>query len=104
MAPRWSARRARSSVPRCTSSPTSTDLLFLPPLLRSLLQRRRARQDHLDARAAARHRIEIEPPPETVGDDAVDDVQAEPGAALIPAGCEERIEGPAPHVQRHAAT
>ena len=33
----------------------------------------------------------------------VDDVQAEPGAALVAAGGEERIEGAAADVERHAA-
>jgi len=56
-----------------------------PCLLRRLLQRRDARQDDLDARAAPRRGIEIEPAAEAVGDDAVDDVQAKPGTALTSA-------------------
>jgi len=43
------------------------------------------------------------PAAEAVGDDAVDDMQAEPGTALIPAGGEERIEGAAADVEAHAA-
>ena len=73
-------------------------------LFRRLLQRRRARQDHLDARAAARRGIEIEPAAEAVGDDAVDDVQAEPGAALVAPRGEKRIEGAAANVEAHAAS
>src|SRR5512138_4023341 len=74
------------------------DLLF-----RRLLQRRRARQDHLDARAAARLGIEIKPAAEPRRHDAVDDVQAEPGAALVAPRREERIEGAAADVEAHAA-
>src|SRR4051812_34154111 len=50
-------------------------------LLRRLLDRRDAGQDDLDLRAAARLRIEVEAAAQPVGDDAVDDVQPEPGAA-----------------------
>src|SRR6185312_8516355 len=117
MAPHWSARPARSSAPRCTSSPTSTSFLGLtrfdanrsplrpktPCLLRRLLQRRDARQDDLDARTIPRRGIEIETPAEPVGHDAVDDMKAEPGTALVPPGGEERIEGAAADIERHAA-
>ena len=63
-----------------------------------------ARQDDLDPRAAARLGIEIEPAAQPVGHDAVDDVQAEPGAALVAPRREERIERAAAHVEAHAAT
>ena len=46
-------------------------------LFRGLLQRRHPRQDDLDPRASAGLGIEVEPAAETVGDDAVDDVQAQ---------------------------
>src|SRR5258708_15033666 len=72
-------------------------------LLRGLLQRRNPRQDHLDPRAAAGRRIEVEPAAQAVGHDVVDDMQTEPGAALIAAGPEERIESAAPGVGAHAA-
>src|SRR4051794_4353954 len=52
-------------------------------LLRRLLDRRHPRQDDLDLRAAAGLRIEVEPPAQPIGDDAIDDMQAEPGAALV---------------------
>jgi hypothetical protein len=67
-------------------------------LLRRLLQRRDPRQDDLNPRAAAGLGIEVQPAAEPVGDDAVDDMQAKPGAALIPARGEERIEGAAPRL------
>ena len=47
-------------------------------LFRRQFQRRSARQDHLDPRAAARLGVEVEPTAEAVGHDAVDDVQAKP--------------------------
>src|SRR5260370_12415692 len=73
-------------------------------LLRGLLQRRNPGQDHLDPRAAAGRRIEVEPAAQAVGHDVVDDMQTEPGAALIAAGREERIKRPAPHPPAHAPT
>ena len=51
----------------------------------------------------ARLGIKVEPAAEAVGHDAVDDVQAEPGAALVAARREERIEGAAADVEAHAA-
>src|SRR5205807_2035935 len=72
-------------------------------LLGRLLQRRDTRQDDLDARPRPGLGLEIEPSAETIGDDVVDDVQAEAGAALIAPRREERIEGAAPDVQAHAA-
>src|SRR6202166_5460205 len=45
----------------------------------------------------------MEPAAQTIGDDAVDDVQAEAGAALVAAGREERIERLAPDIEAHAA-
>ena len=62
-----------------------------------------ARQDDLDPRAAARLGIEIEPAAEPIGHDAVDDVQAKPGAALVAPRREERIEGAAANIEAHAA-
>src|SRR6202795_4583490 len=72
-------------------------------LFRGLLQRRDPGKNHLDSRAAAGLGIEIEPAAETVGHDAVDDMQAEPGAALIATRREERVERTPPDVERHAA-
>src|SRR3978361_1853077 len=71
-------------------------------LFRCLLERGCARQDHLDPRAATRLGIQIKPAAEPVGDDAVDDVQSEPGAALIASRGEERIECAAADVEAHA--
>src|SRR6202048_4682467 len=65
--------------------------------------RRRARQDHLDLRPLAGLAVEIEPATQIIGDDAVDDMQAEAGAALA-ARREERIERLAPDIETHAAT
>src|SRR5258705_9783383 len=69
-----------------------------------MLQRRHPRQDEVEARASARLGIEVEPAAQTVSHDTVDDVQPQAGAALIAACCEKRIEGPAPDVERHAAS
>src|ERR1700686_3342362 len=102
-APRWSARPARSSRQRFANSPRSIEAIRTP-LFSGLLQRRNARQDHLDSRAAAGRRVEVEPAAQAVGHDAVDDMQAEPGATLIAAGREERIEGAAADIEAHAAT
>src|SRR4051812_13167217 len=71
-------------------------------LLRRLLDRRHPGQDDLDLGAAARLGIQVEPPAQPVGHDAVDDMQAEPGAALVPPGGEEWIERPPPDVETHA--
>ena len=40
-------------------------------------------------------------PPRRFGHDIVDNVQAEPGAALVAPCGEERIEGTTPHVKAH---
>src|SRR6202165_4227019 len=96
-----SARPARSSRRRCASAPTS---ISAPVLLGRLLQRRDPGQDDLDSGAAAGLGIEVEPAAQAVGHDRVDDMQAEPGAALVAAGGEERIKGAAPDVEAHAAT
>jgi hypothetical protein len=65
----------------------------------ALLRRRRGRhalQDQLDFRPLAGLALETEPAAQVIGDDAVDDMQAEAGAALIAARREERIERLAP--------
>src|SRR6266851_6219281 len=110
----WSAKPARFSAPPCARLPISTehdlrsnnkverdDEIIALWLLRRLLQRRDARQDDLDSGTAARLGIEVEPAAEAVGDDAIDDMQSEPSAALIPAGREERVEGAAADVEAH---
>ena len=60
-------------------------------------------QNDLKFRARARRTVNIELPPETIGDDVVDDMQTEPSAAALAARREERIEGLAPDVSAHAA-
>ena len=47
---------------------------------------------------------EIEAATQTIDDDAVDDMQAKTGTALMTAGREKRIESLPPHVRTHAAT
>src|ERR1700760_896698 len=91
--------------PRALGSrePVSTRRENAAALLRRLLQRGCARQEDLDARAPARLGVQIKPAAEAVGDDAVDDVQPEARAALITPRREERIEGAAADVHRHAA-
>src|SRR5512134_1562732 len=74
----------------------------MAPLFRRLFKRRCARQNHLDSRAAARLRIQIKPATEARRHNAVDDVQAEPGAALIAPRGEKRIERAATDVEAHA--
>src|SRR6266436_521902 len=101
--PPWSARRARSSRRPYASWSRSTSRQPEATLFRGLLQRRDPGKNHLDSRAAAGFGIEVEPAAETVGHDAVDDMQAEPGTALIAARGEERIERAAADVHAHAA-
>src|SRR6202035_1437238 len=109
MAQRWSARPARSSRRPCASSPRairtfSSEANAVPDLLfRRLLQRRNARQDDLDSRSAARLGIKLKPAAQTVGHDAVDDMQTEPGATLVAARREKRIERATPDIETHAA-
>src|SRR6516164_1934529 len=76
---------------------------YLQALLRRLLEWRHPRQDDLDSGAAARFRFKVEPTAETVGDDAVDDMQSEPGAALVATSGKERVERAAANIERHAA-
>src|ERR1700726_136907 len=66
-------------------SDKSMALLIDGPLMlfRCLLERRTPRQDDLDPGAPPRFRIKVEPPAETIGHDALDDVQTKPGAALV---------------------
>src|SRR4030088_1492233 len=97
-----SAKPARSSRRRCASWPKSISAPAV--LLRGLLQRRNAGQDDLDSGAAAGLGIKVEPAAQTVGHDRVDDMQAEPGAALVAAGGEKRIESTAAGGERHAPT
>src|SRR5258707_15857599 len=72
-------------------------------LFRRLLQWGDPRQDDLDSCAAAGLGIEVETSAQTVGHDTVDNVQAEPSAALIAPRREEWIERAAPDIERHAA-
>jgi len=67
------------------------------------LHRRHLRQNDLNPCALAGFGMQIDPPPQAVGHDAVDDMKAETGAALIAAGGEKRVEGPTPDVRAHAA-
>src|ERR1700735_4088168 len=102
MAPRWSARPARSSRRRCAGWPKPNSVFKQTTshqLFGGLLQRRDAGQDDLDSRAAARLGIKIEAGAQPGGHDAVDDMQTEPGAALIAARREERIERAAPDIE-----
>src|SRR3984893_15328864 len=100
----WSARPVRSSRGLCANWRISIKQGAWPAdsLLRRLLQRRHPGQDDLDSGAAAGLGIEIEPAAEAIGYDTVDDMQAEPGAALVAARGEERVEGAAPDVEAHA--
>src|SRR6476646_1617065 len=100
---RWWARPARFSRPPCASWPKSIRPNSCA-LFRCQLQRRDPGQDDLDSRASAGLGIEVEPAAQTVGYDAVDNMQAESSAALIAARREERIERAAPDVEGHAAT
>ena len=72
-------------------------------LLSGPRRRRRARQDQLDFRPLAGFAVEIEPATQTIRDDAVDDMQAKAGAALIAARREKRIERFSPDIETHAA-
>ena len=82
---------------------------FVVPITDSVLffgatpGRRCQRQDNMDFRASAGRAVNIELPAETIGDDVVDDMQAEPSAAALAARREERIEGLARDVGAHAA-
>src|SRR3981081_1273635 len=49
-----------------------------------------SRQDKLDSRSLAGFALENEPAPQTIRDDAVDDMQAEASAALVGARREDR--------------
>src|SRR5882672_5731347 len=91
----WSARPVRSSRGLCANWRISIEQGGWPAvsLFRRLLQRRHPGQDDLDSRAPAGLGIEIEPAAEAIGHDAVDDMQAEPGAALVAARREERVKG-----------
>ncbi len=74
-------------------------LAFLPDRSR----RGHARQNQPDFRALAGLAIEMEQPSEPVGDDVMDDMEAETNAAAVAAGGEEWIEGLTPHVEAHTA-
>src|ERR1700736_199623 len=109
---RWWARPARSSRGPYANWPRSIEASsgkartgFLSglslrrrggALLGGLLQRRDPGKNDLNSRAAAGLGIEVEPAAKTIGYDAVDDMQAKPGAALIATGGEKRIERAAP--------
>src|ERR1700689_1656356 len=102
MARRLSARPARSSRRPCASWPTATSKIG--PSFRGLLQRRHPRKDDLDSRPLPGFGIEVEPAAQAIGHDAVDDMQAKSGTALIAARREERVECTTPDVEAHAAT
>src|SRR5262249_10043102 len=55
-----------------------------------------------ESRATSGRRIQGETPAEALGDDVEDDVQAEPGAAVIAPRGKERIKGAPSHFLRHA--
>ena len=61
------------------------------------------RGNQLNSCPFARLAVETDPATQTIRDDVVDDMKAEAGAALIPAGGEERIEGFAPNIKAHTA-
>src|SRR6202035_3676464 len=108
---RWWARPARSSRRPCANWPRSIEersgLTDHAPgqaagaLLGGQLQRRHPGKNDLNPRAGVGLGIEVEPAAKSVGHDTVDDMQPEPGAALIATGGEERIERAAPDVERH---
>ena len=60
-------------------------------------------QQYRHFRSLAGFAVETKAAAEAIGDDAVDDVQAEAGASLVAAGREERIESLTPDVRGHAA-
>src|SRR3979490_2270171 len=66
--------------------------------------RRHARQDNLYPRTLTGRGTEVDSTAEAVGHDAVDDMQAEPGASLIAPRGEKRIERPLSDVRAHAAS
>src|SRR5882672_3739105 len=105
-APVFPSRQTRNAFARrsCSNNKVERDDEIIALwLLRRLLQRRDTRQQDLDSGTAARLGIEVEPAAEAIGHDAVDDMQAEPGAALIPARGEKRIESASAHIEAHAA-
>jgi hypothetical protein len=57
----------------------------------------------MDFRSSAGRAVNIELSGQTIGDDVVDNMQAEPSAAALAARREERIEGLAADVSAHAA-
>ena len=67
-------------------------------------RRRGPGQDEPHPRSFGRFAVEIEAAAQTIGHDAVDDMQAEAGTALMTAGREEWIERLASDLRTHAAT
>src|SRR5690606_18749919 len=72
-------------------------------LFRCNLQRRHPWQDDLNLGALSRRGFEIDAAAQTVGDQRIDDMKAEPGAALVASGGEKRIECAPAHLGVHAA-
>src|SRR6185295_2222827 len=66
-------------------------------------QRRFARHDDPDLRPRTGPGFQIDPASQTIGHDVVDDVQSQPGAALVAPGREEWIEHLTPDFRAHAA-
>jgi hypothetical protein len=61
-------------------------------LLSRKRRRRHSRQDELGFRSLAGFAVEMDAATQTVRDDVVDDMKAEPRASLIAARCEKRFE------------
>jgi hypothetical protein len=83
-------------IPKLVTTILSFSAFSLTEGRRFTRVRRHARQYEPDFRTLARFAIEIELAAQTIRDDAVDDMQAEAGAAFIAPRREERIEGFAP--------
>src|SRR5262245_51992493 len=71
-------------------------------LHRRRFPRRDAWNGDAEPGAPAEPRLERHAAAELLGDQVEDDVEAEPGAALVPAGCEERVERAPLDVVAHA--
>ena len=84
-------------------SPGSAQFTTLQALVTGLPSGSHPREDELDFCSFAGFAIEIEPATQTIHDNAVYDMQAEAGAALIAPCCKERIERLAPDIRSHRA-
>src|SRR5262245_19166935 len=101
----------RRSSSRAGSSPGSSISWTISSsamgLIHHCLYRRRfpgrdPRDGDAEARAPAEPRLEGHAAAQLLGDQVEDDVQAEPGAALVAAGGEERIQGAPLSLLTHA--